>query len=62
MHATYNGDGGTLIDARFMVGFSFLKIVSVHIGYRYVFVDAAIDDWSIDVRLSGFFIGIALSF
>jgi len=62
MHATYNGDGGTLIDARFMVGFSFLKIVSVHIGYRHVFVDAAIDDWSIDVRLSGFFIGIALSF
>jgi hypothetical protein len=53
---------GTTFDARFSVGYTFLKVVAVRAGFRIVTIDGEAEDIDIDARLSGFFVGASVQF
>jgi len=59
---SYDVYGLDYLDIQASVGFTFLKIVAVRAGYRYVALNGSIDDVDIDLTLDGFFIGGSVNF
>jgi len=59
---SYDVYGLDYLDIQASVGFTFLKVVAVRAGYRYVALNGTIDDVDIDITLDGFFIGGSVNF
>jgi hypothetical protein len=60
--ADYEDFDVTYLDVQASVGFTFLKVVAVRVGYRITSLDGTVDEFDMDGTLDGFFVGAAVNF
>jgi len=59
---SFSDVGADYVDIKASVGITVFKVAMLRLGYRYVLLNGHVDDFDVDVKLDGFFIGAGVMF